>query len=680
MPRAEKPHRPARTLVLGGAGFAGGQIARELRAHGQEVSTADIRPLGDGAEHAVLDIRDESALRTAIRGRDVVVNAAGVPDSSCVSARTLNSVLVGGARSLISAAESENVRTIVFISSGVVYGETGEGEATRESAPPTPTTVEGRAFAEAERLYGQWLGAGEGRRLLILRSAELFGPGSYARVSRLIGSLVNSRTLSLTHTVIARPLASVGTLARAVRAALELNLPEGEPYFLNVADSPRLDDHELRALVRSVAKTASLAFSLPGRRLMARAGRAGEAVRASGLELPRRMKRFALDARPSAALAHDKLDALLPSRPSLEESLRSTVNWVREHDGESSSSGGSVPIPERFVPVQNKKEGDSRRVVAVVVTYNRAALLGDCLDSLHAQTRSLDSVVVIDNASTDDSGAVADNHAISADVVHLKRNVGGAGGFCAGMAHALLEHSPDFLWIMDDDTVPAPDALENLLAVERKLDVHASVLSSLAVWTDGRPHPMNSSRTRLGTSDSDRDRYAQIGARPIRTASFVSALIAAEDVWEHGLPLADYFIWSDDFEYTGRLLRDSHGFAVASSRVEHRTVKFSNAQTNPGSRFYFDVRNRLWALTKTDSFTPIEKVLYGGRSAIGWMKTLVRTRGDVLPVAVKGLREGLFSSPRRSSAVLSADPMNATEIRALETSIENAERSRRALT
>ena len=109
-------------------------------------------------------------------------------------------------------------------------------------------------------------------------------------------------------------------------------------------------------------------------------------------------------------------------------------------------------------------------------------------------------------------------------------------------------------------------------------------------------------------------------------------------------------------------------------------MKFSNAQTNPGSRFYFDVRNRLWALTKTDSFTPIEKVLYGGKSAIGWMQTLVRTRADVLPVALKGLREGLFTSPRRSSVVLAADPMSATEIRALESSIDSAERSRRALT
>ena len=47
------------------------------------------------------------------------------------------------------------------------------------------------------------------------------------------------------------------------------------------------------------------------------------------------------------------------------------------------------------------------RVVAVVVTYNRETLLAQCLDALAAQERRPDAVVIIDNASTDSSGAVA---------------------------------------------------------------------------------------------------------------------------------------------------------------------------------------------------------------------------------------------------------------------------------
>lgn len=309
-------------------------------------------------------------------------------------------------------------------------------------------------------------------------------------------------------------------------------------------------------------------------------------------------------------------------------------------------------------------------VTAVVVTYNRPDLLRESLDALADQTRPADRVIIIDNASTDESGRVADEHHIGADVLHLNRNVGGAGGFTAGMAHALRsgEHT-DFLWIMDDDTVPLPDALAELLAADHRLQqrgISAAVLSSRAVWTDGRDHPMNSSRTRLGVPQSEVERFAEIGVRPIRTASFVSALIRAGEVRTHGLPKADYFIWSDDFEFTGRLLRSGQGFAVPGSVVEHRTVAFSNAAANPGSRMRYDVRNRLWTLLRTDSFTRKEQVLYGGKSALGWGRTLLRTRGDLLPIAWRGLREGLREMPRMNAVVLGADPERAEEIRAVE--------------
>lgn len=40
-------------------------------------------------------------------------------------------------------------------------------------------------------------------------------------------------------------------------------------------------------------------------------------------------------------------------------------------------------------------------VTAVVVSYNREQLLGECLDGLAVQTRPADRVIVVDNASTD---------------------------------------------------------------------------------------------------------------------------------------------------------------------------------------------------------------------------------------------------------------------------------------
>lgn len=308
----------------------------------------------------------------------------------------------------------------------------------------------------------------------------------------------------------------------------------------------------------------------------------------------------------------------------------------------------------------------SARVVAVVVGYNREALLRECLDALAAQTRRPDAVVVIDNASTDATGEVAEAHPIGADVLHLRRNVGGAGGFAAGIARALRRHDADWVWVMDDDTIASPTALAELLDALAGSELRMSVLSSRAVWTDGRDHPMNSPRTRIGASRLERTHAAGVGGRPIRTASYVSALMNAEDIRRLGLPYADYFIWSDDFEHTGRLLKQARGMHVPASVVEHRTRTFAGAGTRPGGRFYYDVRNRLWALGRTASFTSWERVLYGGRSALGWIRVVIGEGDGALGTGLRGLGDALRRGPRPSAAVLRADPEAAEDVRAVE--------------
>ena len=311
-------------------------------------------------------------------------------------------------------------------------------------------------------------------------------------------------------------------------------------------------------------------------------------------------------------------------------------------------------------------DASAARIVAVVVTYNREQLLADCLDALAAQDRRPDAVVVIDNASSDASGTVADQHPLQADVVHLRRNVGGAGGFAAGIARALQRHEADWVWVMDDDTIPRPDALSALLGALEASPLRLSVLSSRAVWTDGRDHPMNRQRTRMGASAQEKRDATRAGGRPIRTASYVSALLNAEDVRRLGLPYADYFIWSDDFEHTGRLLRHGHGLHVPASVVEHRTVAFGNAQSNPGTRFYYDVRNRIWALTRSRSFSPVEAVLHGGATTLAWLRLLARHGGALAEVGLRGLMAAIRRGPRPSALVLEADGDVAADIRAIE--------------
>lgn len=317
---------------------------------------------------------------------------------------------------------------------------------------------------------------------------------------------------------------------------------------------------------------------------------------------------------------------------------------------------------------QGPRAGAVGRVVAVVVTYNRAGLLAECLDGLAAQTRPVDAVVVIDNASTDGSGHVARAHPVGADVLTLPRNVGGAGGFAAGMAHALTVHDPAWLWLMDDDTIPTPTALAGLAEAVLAHPGPLRVLSSTAVWSDGRVHPMNVSRQRVGAGRDELEAARRAGGRAIRTASFVSILLDAQQCRTHGLPYADYFIWGDDSEYSGRLLRDGRGLQVGGSVVEHRTAAFGSWQSDPGDRFYYEVRNKTWVYLRSGSFRVHERVLYGGSAVLGWVRSVLRSsdRERLLRGGARGLRDALRAGPRPTVDVLDRMPPLSDEVRAVE--------------
>jgi rhamnopyranosyl-N-acetylglucosaminyl-diphospho-decaprenol beta-1,3/1,4-galactofuranosyltransferase len=294
----------------------------------------------------------------------------------------------------------------------------------------------------------------------------------------------------------------------------------------------------------------------------------------------------------------------------------------------------------------------SSSVTAVVVTYNRSDLLAECLDALAAQSRPADRVVVVDNASTDATPTLlADRPAV--DVVRLNHNTGGAGGFAAGLAVA-LERPCDLVWLLDDDTIPTPGALEQLLrAREHYPGPLPVVVASRVLWVDGRDHPMNTPRARPGVTRAETQAAGAVGARPIRSASFVSILVDTRAVRARGLPVADYFLWNDDFEYTTRLLRGNVGLYVPDSTVVHKTATFGSTDADPGERFYYEVRNKVWTFTRSRGLSPSEKALYGASTLRRWARTFARSpRRDVLWRGMRAAVRDARTGPRLTAAVL----------------------------
>lgn len=274
---------------------------------------------------------------------------------------------------------------------------------------------------------------------------------------------------------------------------------------------------------------------------------------------------------------------------------------------------------------------DSRKksVAAVVVTYNRKQLLLECLDCLEAQdlARLGDSyelsVIVVDNASTDGTEEALEPYVASGRISYFNtgENLGGAGGFNYGMRVA-VEAGHDYVWVMDDDCMTHPDTLRELLLAGEGLEGDYGYLTSVCLWTDGNPCTMNRQRHPLHTTIEDFSPELQ----PCTLASFVSLFVPADVIAELGLPIKDFFIWTDDWEFTRRVSRKYPCYVAGTSIVTHKCKVngAGNVALDSGeriARFRLAYRNDI--------------VLYRGEGASGYAYVLARDLNHLARIALE---------------------------------------------
>jgi GT2 family glycosyltransferase len=281
----------------------------------------------------------------------------------------------------------------------------------------------------------------------------------------------------------------------------------------------------------------------------------------------------------------------------------------------------------------------SDTVCAVVVTYNRKELLRECLEAVTSQSRAPDTVLVVDNASTDGTPDMVRSEFPAAELLELPTNEGSSGGFHEGMK-AAAGRGFDWLWVMDDDTIPNPDALEILLDARAGLD-GAMLLASKVLWTDGTMHPMNWPGPAMEDFPGFVD-WLERGIMPIRANTFPSLLVKREAVEKYGPPRKGFFIWADDIDFTQRILRHETGYMIPRSVAVHKT-KTAHKPWEGKERFYYAVRNGLYIL-RGDTLSPKEK--FGWFLLVGsQIQRFFATEGVkwwTAKVVARGLRDGVL--------------------------------------
>lgn len=207
------------------------------------------------------------------------------------------------------------------------------------------------------------------------------------------------------------------------------------------------------------------------------------------------------------------------------------------------------------------------RVCIVVVTYNRLELLKEVVESLRNQTYTECQILVVNNGSTD---STLEWLSLQSDIITItQENCGGAGGFHTGMKYA-AENEYDYCWVMDDDVISEPNALEELIcSISRKDNI--GYVCSRVIGTDGRamntPSVDNRGKNGFYPDFCDLIEYRMI---KVSSATFVSVLVPCSIIKSVGLPYKEFFIWGDDTEFTLRISSRYDCYMSCNSVVMHK--------------------------------------------------------------------------------------------------------------
>src|SRR5215469_5762647 len=200
-------------------------------------------------------------------------------------------------------------------------------------------------------------------------------------------------------------------------------------------------------------------------------------------------------------------------------------------------------------------------IASITTTFNAVKVLPKQIDALLRQTTPLNEIIVVDNGSTDGTVEMLEGRYPEVTVLRMPKNLGAAGGWAAGLKYAALEKGHDWVWNLDDDSVPGDSALELLTSGAGDLikDDSVGMLAPLPVHEEtGKCYPPLLWRDGTVFPPSD------LLHEPVWFADMVIAsgcLVRREVAELAGLPPGNFFMDVFDFAYC--LQVRSAGYKIA---------------------------------------------------------------------------------------------------------------------
>jgi len=235
------------------------------------------------------------------------------------------------------------------------------------------------------------------------------------------------------------------------------------------------------------------------------------------------------------------------------------------------------------------------KVCAIVVTYNRLAFLKTCINRLKSQSQKLDLIIVVNNGSSDGTKDwLEEQNGIKC--IH-QANLGGAGGFNAGMQYAYKQDVLfDFFWLMDDDVYPHIDCLSNLVANAKTDDGIVAPLrfqndkiflnEHLKINFENPWKPLLVGKVNQEMVNSD---DLEVGC-----ITFEGPLIRREVIDKIGFPDKDFWIFMDDTDFSYRTTLAGYNIRLIHSAKMDKEVIPKTVIHHQLWRIYYLTRNAVY--------------------------------------------------------------------------------------
>lgn len=255
-----------------------------------------------------------------------------------------------------------------------------------------------------------------------------------------------------------------------------------------------------------------------------------------------------------------------------------------------------------------------------------------CLDSLHQLEYPNVRVMVIDNASPDNSverlQARLANNSDEFELICSPQNLGYSGGNNLGIERALAQSGANpeaYIWLLNNDTTIVPDTLTHLVRESKKTD---GLVGSLLLYPDGAYQQVG---TRLNWWSGGAKGYPESGVSDgmrVETLSGASMLIPFKALKQVGLLDPSFFLYFEDGEFSLRCARQGFLLTVATqSKVYHKEGATTGRKSLP-TQYYFH-RNRMRLLFMYAN--PVQKLTIGLYAVFRMLRSVVKCKLNARP-------------------------------------------------